>query len=62
MSFAQKLKYHRRRNRLYTYELANLAGLSPSVVSKLQTGAYQPTDDHITRLASALGIPREVLA
>jgi len=45
----------RRRKGLTGLELGRLTGMSQGKVSKIETGAFRPTADDVTRLAKALG-------
>lgn len=55
---AERLKLARQRRRLTGKRLAELAGVTPITVSKVENG-HVPEDDTIDRFAKALGFPRD---
>jgi Zn-dependent peptidase ImmA (M78 family)/DNA-binding XRE family transcriptional regulator len=56
MFSAERLKMARYRRKLSSKELAELAGLTPVTVSKVENG-HQPEEDTVLRFASALRYP-----
>lgn len=55
---SERLKLARQRRRLTGKRLAELAGVTPITVSKVENG-HLPEEDTIDRLVSALGFPKE---
>lgn len=53
--FAEQLKRLRDSNQYSMQQLADLAGVSKSMISKIERGEVQPTLDIATRLAQAFG-------
>lgn len=55
------LRHHRKAKRLNQAELAERAGLSSEMISKIERGAAAPSFDAIRRLANSLDIPEAAL-
>ena len=53
----KRLALARKRRRLTAKRLAELAGVSPMTIGRLERGENQPDDATVSRLASALGYP-----
>lgn len=56
-----KIKYHREKAKWSTTKLSTLAGISQSFLWRLEAGKSHGSWDTYTKIASALGIPLEVL-
>ena len=60
--FGEWLKARREERRLSQRGLATRAGIAPSVLSRVESGTREPTDEVLTALAGALGLDAEKLA
>jgi transcriptional regulator with XRE-family HTH domain len=58
---ARTLRAHRRARELSIGELAKRAGLSKTLISRLETGAGNPSVETLWRLANALDVPLGML-
>jgi len=55
------LEYHRRTKDIKQKELAKKAGFAPCYISAVERRILRPSENFKTKIAEALGMPKEIL-
>jgi len=62
MTIGENIKRLRKEQGLTQKELGDLCGMADSAIRRYESDRGNPTEKTLTRIASALGVPREVLS